>query len=403
MKLEMPAVQTRHTEDEIQAAVRAMRDGKTYSQGEELKAFESEFAAYLGAPSAVGLSSATGALELAAMIAKVGPGDEVVMPAHTFVASAVPFARTGAKLVWADIDPATRTINVETVRKCLSPRTRVVVVVHLYGLCAEVEPIAALCREHGVLVVEDCAQAPGAERHGRKAGTIGDFGCFSFHTHKNMTTLGEGGMLVCRNPEHDIAARKMRWMGNWPFEQQREKYWLPAMGNIVEPLPGVWPANYCLGEIQCAVGRATLKRLDAINDNRRQQAARFRAALADCPELAFQEVSEPRAHVYHLLSARVDGIDRDALIERLYTKYEIKAIVQYIPLYRTPLFHAFGYDKAVCPDSDRYFDRMISFPWWTQMPEPMLDYMAASTRSAVTELRAALAGVHSSKPAHEVR
>lgn len=389
MKIEMTAIQSRHSEEEIAAAVRAMREAPTYSQGEQLKAFESEFAAFAGAPSAVGVSSATAALELCAIIARLGPGDEVVLPAHTFVSSAVPFGRTGARLVWADIDPATRTVSAETIAARLTPRTKVVVAVHLYGLCADIAPIAELCRARGLLLVEDCAQSPGAERGSRKAGTFGDFGCFSFHTQKNMTTLGEGGMLLCRNPAHDTAARKLRWMGNWPFDEPRAKYWVPAMGNLVEPLPGVWPVNCCIGEIQCAVGRAMLKRLETINETRRRQADRFRAALADCPELVFQSVSERRAHVYHLMTAEVRGIDRDALIERLYKRHEIKCIVQYIPLYRVPLFKAFGYGESQCPASDRFFDHMISFPWWTGMPDEVLDYMASSTKAIVGELRGA--------------
>jgi dTDP-4-amino-4,6-dideoxygalactose transaminase len=234
----MPAVQSRHSEEEIEAAARAMRECPTYSQGNELKAFEAEFAQYVGAEHAAGLSSATAALEMAAMLAGIERGDEVITPAHTFVSTAVPFARTGARIVWADIDPDTRVVSVDTLRPCLTERTRVVVVTHLYGLCAEMEPIAELCRERGIVLVEDCAQSPGAERAGRKAGTFGDFGCFSFHTHKNITTLGEGGMLVCRAKEHDTAARKLRWMGNWPFEAPRQRYWVPAMGDLVAALPG---------------------------------------------------------------------------------------------------------------------------------------------------------------------
>ena len=387
MRVEMPAIQSRHTEEEIQAVARAMRECKTYSQGDELRAFEQEFADYLDTPCAMGLSSATAALELAALIAGIGERDEVVMPAHTFVSSAVPFGRTGARIVWADIDPGTRVLSEETVKRCLTDRTRLVLVTHLYGLCADIEPIAELCRQRGVVLVEDCAQSPGAERGGKKSGTFGDFGCFSFHTHKNMTTLGEGGMLICRDPGRDEAARKLRWMGNWPFKGTREKYWVPAMNDLIEPLPRVWPVNYCLGEVQAAVGRAVLKRLDAINETRRAQADRFRSGLADCPELSFQKVTEPGSHVYHLMSARVEGLDRDDLMSLLFEKHQIKCIVQYIPLYRTPLFRAFGFDEADCPASDAFFDHMISFPWWTEMPEEVLDYMIESVRAAIVALR----------------
>ncbi len=388
MKLEMPAIQTRHSAEEIEAAVRAMREDSSYSQGEELAAFEKEFAAYLGAPHAIGVASASMALEMAALISKVGPGDEVVIPGHTFVSSAVPFGRTGAKLVWADIDPATRIVTADTIRPCLTERTRLVLVPHLYGLCTDMPPIMDLCRQRGILVVEDVAQALGAEWHGQKAGTFGDFGCFSFHTQKNMTTLGEGGMLVCRTAENDALARKLRWMGNWPFEGPRDRYWVPALGDVIGALPGVWPINACLGEVQAAVGRVILKRIDAINEGRRRQADHMRAALACCPELTFQKVSEPRAHVYHLLSAWVRGVNRDDLMERLFKAHQIKCIVQYRPLYRAPLFQGFGFGQARCPNSDAFFDNMISFPWWTDMPTEALDYMAKAVRSVIAELKA---------------
>lgn len=387
MKVEMPAVQTRHNDQEIEAVTRLMREGSSYSQGQELLAFEAEFAACMGAPHALGVANASAALEICALLSGIGPGDEVIIPGHTFVASAVPFGRTGARIVWADIDPETRTLSAETVRRCLTERTRVVVAVHLFGLCAEIEPIAELCREHGIVLVEDCAQAPGAQRGGRNAGTFGDFGCFSFHTHKNLTTLGEGGMLLCRDGGMDTDARKIRWMGNWPIETPREKYWVPAMGDLVSSRPGVWPLNCCLGEIQCAVGRAILHRLEAINASRRSQAQRFIAALSDCPELRFQKVTEPRAHVYHLMAAVVRGINRDALIESLLKDHEVKTLVQYVPLYRTPLFKALGHGEANCPQCDHCFDNMISFPWWTDMPEDVLGYMIDSTRSAVMKLR----------------
>ena len=387
MRVEMPSIQSRHTEEEVEAGARAMRECKVYTQGDELKAFEREFGEYLGAPHAAGVSSCTAGLELAAMISGAGEGDEIVIPAHTFVSTAVPFARTGARIVWADIEPDTRVVSADTIRPCLTNRTRVVVVPHLYGLCADMEPIVDLCRGRGILIVEDCAQAPGAERGGRKAGTFGDFGCFSFHTHKNMTTMGEGGMLVPRQEQDDLAARKLRWMGNWPFEEDRGRYWVPAMGDLVVAKPGVWPVNYCLGEIQAAVGRLALRRLDDINEGRRKQAGRFQSSLADCPELHFQRMTEARAHVYHLMAARLDGVDRDELIEQLFKKCDIKCIVQYIPLYRAPLFQTFDLGEAKCPNSDWFFDSMISFPWWSAMPDDVLDYMANSVRSALAELK----------------
>lgn len=386
----MPSVQTRLNRAEERALLRVLRNANTLATGPEAEAFEREFTAFAGCADAVCVSSASAALELSATLAGLRRGDEVIIPAHTFVATAVPFARTGATIRWADIEPDTRLVTAATIAPLVTPRTKVVVVVHLYGLAADMDPILALAAKHKLQVVEDCAQAPGARYKGRRVGAIGDFGCFSFHTHKNLTTLGEGGMFTVRNPEHARLARRIRWMGNWPFEGERPDYWIPAMGNLVEPAPGILPANYCLGEPNCAVGRLLLQRLDGINERRREQAARFLGALQDCPELVFQAVPPGCEHVYHLMAARFDapaGKTRDDLIRLLHGKYHLKAIVQYWPLYRCELFRNLGFGEARAPETDRFFDRMISFPWWSNMPEDLLDDMAERTRRAVAELR----------------
>lgn len=390
--IEMPGVQTRLNAEEEQTLLRVLREADTLSAGPEGEAFEREFADFVGAADAVAVCSCTAALELAAVLSRIGPGDEVILPAHTFVSSAVPFARTGATLCWADIDPGTRVISADSVETLLTPRTKVVVVVHLYGLPADMDAIMSLAERHALIVVEDCAQAPGARYQGKRVGTFGDFGCFSFHTHKNVTTLGEGGMLTVQNPEHGVLARRLRWMGNRPFEGPRERYWRPAMGALVEPIPGVWPFNFCMGEPNAAVGRLLLKRLDAINEQRRRQAGRFREALAGFPELVFQTVPEGCEHVYHLVAARYDGQQsgktRDALMDLLHRKYRVKCIVQYWPLYRSELFRNLGFGDATVPESDRFFDNMISFPWWSDMSDEVLDDMADRTRNALVELRA---------------
>ena len=387
----MPGVQTRLNAEEEQALLRVLREANTLSAGPEGNAFEQEFAEFAETTDAVSVCSCTAALELAAVLSGLGPGDDVILPAHTFVSSAVPFARTGAALRWADIDPDTRLISAESIRSLLTSQTKVVVVVHLYGLTADMDAIMALARKHDLIVVEDCAQAPGARYKGKRVGSFGDFGCFSFHTHKNMTTLGEGGMLTVKDAEMGVCARRLRWMGNWPFEGEREKYWQPAMGDLVEPIPGVWPFNFCMGEPNAAVGRLLLKRLDRINEQRRRQAHRFMQALVDFPELVFQGVPDGCEHVYHLMAARYDGDTfdktRDDLIDLLNRRYNLKCIVQYWPLYRVELFRKLGQAEANVPESDHFFDNMISFPWWSDMPDDVIDDMADRTRRALSDLR----------------
>ena len=198
-------------------------------------------------------------------------------------------------------------------------------------------------------------------------------------------------MLTVRDPQHGTAARRMRWMGNWPFTQQRKQDWLPAGGNLVEPIPGRWPGNYCMPEALAAVGRQLLKRLDAINERRRAQAQRFIGALRDYPQMKFQQVPDHCRHVYHLMAAHYDGReygkDRDRLMELIRSKYKVTCIVQYWPLYRSELFRQFGFGQANVPETDRFFDNMISFPWWSDMGDDLIDDMAQRTRWALDDMR----------------
>lgn len=389
-KIKMPGVQTRLNSEEEQALLTVLRNANSLATSAENEAFEKEFREFNDSADAVTVSSCSSALELAAILSGLGPDDEVIMPAHTFVATAVPFARTGAKVRWADIDPKLRVISPESIKKLLTKKTKVIVVVHLYGLTADMDAIIEIAKANDLIVVEDCAQAPGAIYKGRRVGSIGHYGCFSFHTHKNMTTLGEGGMLTVSDADDARKARRLKWMGNWPFEEKREKYWQPAMSNIIEPISGQWPHNFCMGEPNCAVGRLLLKRLDAINDQRKKQAAQFKDALKNYPELSFQQVPEGFDHVYHLMPARFDGPDgknRDDLIDLLSNKYNLDTIVQYWPLYRTELFQKFGFEQADVPETDRYFDNMISFPWWSDIPSEVINDMASRVRNAIDELR----------------
>ena len=391
----MPGVQTRLTDEEEGELLRVLREANSLAVGvggaPENDAFEKDFTRFVGCADSVAVSSCTSALELAAILAGLGPGDEVIMPAHTFVATAVPFARHGVTIRWADIDPDTRVVSTETIAPLVSDRTKLVVVVHLYGLPADMNPIMALADKHKFVVVEDCAQAPGAVYKDRQVGSLGHFGCFSFQTHKNMQTLGEGGMLTVRDVDHAVQARRMRWMGIWAWDGERDKNWVPAGNNLVEPIPGRWPVNYCMGEPNAAVGRMMLRRLDAINGQRRHQAVRFMAALSDYPELSFQHVPDGFQHAYHLMAARYDGQQygrqRDDLITLLREKYQLNVIVQYWPLNRAELFQRFGFGDADVPQTDRFYDNMISFPWWSDMPDDLIDDMASRTRSALDEMR----------------
>ncbi len=176
------------------------------------------------------------ALEMSAQLCRFKPGDEVVLPSHTFTASAYPYAKKGARILWADVDPRTRVITAESIEKVLTPRTRAVVVVHLYGYVADMPAIMELARKRELLVIEDAAQSIGAEVDGKKSGSFGDMAIFSFHSHKNLTTLGEGGMLYVRDPEAAAVVPALRHNGHCAYDFERPDYWKPAMGNVDMPM-----------------------------------------------------------------------------------------------------------------------------------------------------------------------
>lgn len=379
----------RYTDDEIAAVVEVMKNSDILTQGEYQKKFEQALNSYLGESTTFALATGTAALELAAILSDLEQGDEVILPAHTFVASAIPFARSGAKLVWADINPETFLISAETIAPLITDKTRVIIVVHLYGLIAEMEPIVKLAEKHNLILIEDTAQALGARIGDKMAGTFGDFGCFSFHSHKNITTLGEGGAIWIKQP---LLAKKipgLRHNGLRSFPEPREKYWIPAMSNVDFDIKDVWPYNFCISEAQCALGIKLLARLDLINSERAARYERIVNALTEYPELQFQRIKDRTHSAYHLLPARITSqyFKRDDLIELLAKKYKIKCVVQYCPLYRYPIFINAGLNHADCPETDLFFDNMISIPFQHWMSEQQEEYLINSFKEAIDSFR----------------
>ncbi|MBD5627381.1 MAG: DegT/DnrJ/EryC1/StrS family aminotransferase [Desulfovibrio sp.] len=392
LKINFSGRAIRYTEDEIAAVVEAMRHADPLTQGHYMREFEAAFARYQGVAEGTCFTTMNGcaALEMSAQLCRFKPGDEVVIPSHTFTASAYPYLKKGATPVWADIDPLTRVVTAETIEKALTPRTKAVVVVHLYGYVADMPAIMALCRERGLICIEDAAQAIGAEVAGQKAGSFGDMAIFSFHSHKNLTTLGEGGMLYVADPEAATLVPALRHNGHCAYPFERADYWKPAMGNVDIPMLGddmLMPNNYCLGEVECALGIQLLKRIDAINDEKRARALSFIDGLADFPQLQFHRV-ETRRHNYHLLVARMTkGPEaRDRFIRAMHDEKGIKCVVQYIPLDRYDFYRRLGFGEANCPEADTFFDTMVSFPFQHWMSDAELDYMLASAREVLAAM-----------------
>ncbi|MDL2291303.1 DegT/DnrJ/EryC1/StrS family aminotransferase [Desulfovibrio sp. OttesenSCG-928-F20] len=382
-----------YTEEEIAVVLEAMRHADPLTQGRYLHAFEEKFCAFNGVPHAFAMMNGTAALEVAAQLCLLQAGDEVIIPSHTFTSSAYPFARSGATLRWADIDPHSRVLTAQSIERVLGPRSKVIVVVHLYGYVADMPAIMDLAAARGLLVVEDACQAIGAELDGVKAGAFGDFGVFSFHSHKNLTTLGEGGMLTVKDKRYADIIPMLRHNGHCPFPAGRPDYWKPAMGDVDFPeLDGqmLWPSNYCLGEVECALGAKQLDRVENINAEKRARALAYMDELAAFPELVFHREDSIR-HNYHLLVARMDSTSarRDDFIRHMYAEHGVKCVVQYCPLNRYPFYSKLGFGQADCPNADHFFDHMISFPFQHNLSQAELEHMLKATRQTLLRQRTA--------------
>jgi perosamine synthetase len=390
-RVNFPARMRSYTEAEIDAVVNVMRNAEVQTQGEYMRQFEADFKTYIGANHAFAVDNCTNALRLAAILCNIGPGDEVILPGYTFCATAIPFGYTGAQLVYADIDPKRWTIDPKDIERKITSHTKVIVAVHLLGIPVDMAVVMDVARRHNLRVVEDCAQAPGASINGQKVGSFGDFGCFSFHGAKNITTLGEGGILTVRSDADAALVPGIRHNGIRPFPAGRERYWVPAMTNVDIDIINVWPNNFSIGEAQCALGSELLKTLDKSNDQTIAQASRLRAALADVPELSFPKLPEGYRHIYHQFVMHFNGSafgkNRNDLLDFLTTEAGIRAIVQYYPLYRYPLFQKLGAGEKDCPNLEAWWDNSFSIPWWIGMPDEALDYIVESIKAGIAALK----------------
>ena len=392
-KVAFPARMRSYSEEEIGAVVEVMRHAEAQTQGQYLRQFEADFRAYTGANHAFAVDNCTNALRLAAILCRLGPGDEVIIPAYTFCATAIPFGMTGAQIVWADTDMDTWVVDPADIERKITPRTKAIVVVHLLGMPVNMAAVMAIADKHGLRVVEDCAQAPGSTINGRHVGTFGDFGCFSLHGAKNITTLGEGGILTVRADADAALAPGIRHNGVRAFPADRPRYWVPAMSNVDTDIESVWPNNFCIGEAQCALGSVLLRSLDSINDELIAQADKIKAAMADTPEITFAQIPAGYRHVFHQFVLHFEGVpsgrDRNDLLDILVNEYRIRGIVQYYPLYRYPLFQKLGAGEHDCPILEGWWDSSFSFPWWCGIPDKTIDYLCSSLKAAIARLKQA--------------
>ena len=356
------AAEYRALKTEIDSAVGRVLASGRYVLGPEGEALERELGAYVGAPHAVGCNSGTDALHLALVAAGIGPGDEVVLPAFTFFATAEAVSYTGATPIFADIDARSFNVTADSLEQRLSPRTRAVIVVHLFGQCAPLEAIASLCKKKNLVLVEDCAQALGAEYQGRRAGSWGDFGCFSFYPTKNLAAAGDAGLITTRTPDYDRMLRMLRHHGS------RQTYLHERVG---------W--NSRLDELQAAVLRVKLTKLEQCNAARRGIAQRYREKLNGTQvELPAED---PRGkHVYHQFTIRSER--RDALREALAQGGIASSIFYPMPLHRQPAYEAFHRDLAL-PASEAAARSVLSLPIHPLLDDASVDRICARIQESL--------------------
>ena len=357
---------------EIDAAIARTLDSGWYILGRETAAFEAEFAAYVGgsgpAVGCVGVNSGTDALQLALWACGVGPGDEVITVSHTAVATAAAIRLTGATPVLVDIDPATYTMDPATLTAAITPRTKAVIPVHLYGHPADLTAILAVARRHGLAVVEDCAQAHGALYQGRHVGTWGDLGCFSFYPTKNLGALGDGGAVVARDPALVERVRLLREYG-----------WTPQ-ARYVSQVEGM---NSRLDEMQAAILRVKLRHLDAWNAARRATAALYAELLprSGGSRLTLPVERSDCRHVYHLYVVRVE--DRDTFRAGRPARGGGRGTHSPVPIPLQPAFAAAGGGGPVLPQTEQAAGEIVSLPMHPLLTREQAEWVAHAARSAL--------------------
>jgi dTDP-3-amino-3,4,6-trideoxy-alpha-D-glucose transaminase len=329
--------------DELLTSVARVARNSSFTLGEEVEAFEEDFAAYCDTRHAIGVASGTDALALSLRALGIGPGHEVIVPANTFIATAEAVTMVGATPRLVDVDPTTHVVTAELVAQAIGPRTRCVIPVHLYGRTVEMEPLLAVAREAGVAVVEDACQAHGARCHGRRVGSLGDCGCFSFYPAKNLGAWGDGGAVVTSDPEIERRVRLLRSHGESPRYHHR--------------VPGFTAR---LDALQAAVLRAKLPHLDRWNEQRRTLGAALTSALGESGVRPPARPGHGTDHVFHQYV--VETRNRDALREHLEAAGIASAIHYPVPVHRSAAYADLAMGPGSLPVVEGLAERICSLP-----------------------------------------
>lgn len=354
-----------HRED-IDTVVKRVFESGWYILGEEVTSFEREFADYIGVSHGIGVGSGTAALHLALACCGIGRGDEVITVSHTATATVAAIELTGARPVLVDIEPDCFTMDPGRLEFAITPRTKAIVPVHLYGQPAEMSSILAVARQHGLRVIEDCAQAHGALYQGRRVGSLGDMACFSFYPTKNLGALGDGGMVVTSDrdlAEKAVSLRQYGWVDRYASQ---EAGW-----------------NTRLDEVQAAILRVKLRHLDHDNAKRRSLAETYRRALADSDVILPHE-RDGSLHVYHLYVVR--STHRDELMACLREKGIGAAIHYPVPIHGQPAYAKLpGHDSL--PITEQACREILSLPMYPELPASDVEHIAGSVSEYADPVR----------------
>ena len=346
---------------EIDGAIMKILESSQFVLGEEVAGFERDFAAYCGAKHAIAVNTGTSALHLALLAAGVGAGDEVITIPFTFVATVSAICYTGAKPVFVDIDPVTFTMDPAKLEQAITPRTKAILPVHLYGQMADMDPILEIARRHNLPVIEDACQAHGAEYKGHRAGSLGVSGCFSFYPGKNLGAYGEGGAIVTSNDEH---AKTMRMLRDWG-QSQRYHHVLKGF-------------NYRMEGMQGAVLRVKLRYLEGWTESRREHGRQYTRLLAGATVAAAPVEAAGRRHVYHIYAVR--SANRDSLQGLLQAEGVQTGLHYPIPVHLQEAHADLGHRAGDFPQSEAAAREVLSLPMFPEMSATQVEQVVAAVR-----------------------
>jgi len=390
---------------EEQAVLAAMKQD-TLTMGPKTAEFQKKFADMCGVKHALACSNCTSGMHIATQLFDIRPGDDVIITPTTFIATTLVVLKEGGLPIYADIDPRTYNIDPGKIEEKITPKTKAIYIVHYGGLVCDMDPIMEIARKHKLFVLEDCAHAVGAEYKGRKAGSIGDVGVFSFHSLKNITTCGEGGMITTNSDVFADGIEKLRCMNlkNWDVDQtkwrfghigvekeSRIDYWLPSHFDV-DDWNGHWGCNYRMNEIQAAVGCTQLDKLEMLTAKRREIGHRLTAGLTGIKGITPVYEPEECKHVYHLYTVCVEeeelGASRDDFLRVLYKEEGVQGILHYQPTYHFTGLRKLGIAQDLCPNAEKFFyKREFNLPMHPRLTDAEVNTMIQGIRSAAEKVR----------------